>query len=145
MAIGIIAVLSGLGLKAYLPALPKAKILNAIGYPFDAARQDSLYYHAIHGTWPENNVQAADFGWADDYPAGKNGYIEKLVIENGAIHQYFNDELPGKIITLRPAVPAEDDLGPIIWICGDRPAGQWQVFGEDRTNISEQYIHRHLK
>lgn len=145
ISLAIISLLGGVAATCYQAAVISAKTVHAVGGSYIDARRDIVYYRALHGTWPQSNTQTAETGWAHQYPFRENSYIKKTVIENGAIHQYFSDELPGRIISLRPAVPAADDLGPIIWICGSRPTDQWQVFGKDRTNIDEKYIHRHLK
>jgi len=144
MVILIIGILAALAIDAYRLPLNMAKTTLATEGPY-AARLDSIYYYAHHGEWPKDNEQAAAFGWDQSYLV-ENDEPKETVIENGAIHFYFNEDFPGKVLTLRPAVPADDHFGPLIWVCGNyRPADKWHIYGRDRTNIKEEYIHTHLK
>ena len=137
----IIAVLAVLQIKSYMPAILFGKTVHSIGAPFQNARIDITYYYAYHGEWPKDNKQALEFGWHDQYLESEDYAIEDIQIKDGAFNMQFDEFLDGKIITLRPAIPAGDPFGPIIWVIGNnRAASEWQVFGEDRTNIENQYI-----
>jgi hypothetical protein len=142
LCILIYCVLAALQLKTYLPAVTYAKTANLGGAEFQCARMDSVYYYAFHGVWPEDNEQAMQFGFHDKYILFQRGVFKDVRIKDGAINLQYNDEyLDGKTITLRPAVPAEDRFGPIIWVIGDnRPRSEWIVFGDDYTDIENRYI-----
>lgn len=140
LVILIIAILAVLQIKAYLHAVIYSKTVHSTGAPFQSARMDSMYYYAYHGEWPGNNEQATGFGWHDQY-VDEDDVFEDVLIKDGAINLHFNDFFDGKTITLRPAVPADDKFGPVIWVIGDyRPASKWLVFGDDLTNIERRYI-----
>ena len=140
LVILVIAVLAALQIKTYLPVRTYSKTVHATGAAFQSARIDNTVYYAYHGEWPKDNEQAAGFWWHDEY-APEDDVFEDVQIKDGAINLEFDEFLDGKIITLRPAVPADDIFGPVIWVIRDnRSASEWQVFGEDRTNIEKRYI-----
>lgn len=144
LCILIIAVLAVLQLKTYLPAVTYSKTVHLGGAEFQCARMDSIYYYAFHGVWPEDNEQAIQFlfhEFQDQYVL-ERGVFKDVRIKDGAINLQYNDEsFDGKTITLRPAVPAEDKFGPIIWVIGDnKPRSEWIVFGDDHTDIENRYI-----
>lgn len=136
----IIAVLAVLQIKNYLPALTYSKTVHSIGASFQRARMDSIYYYAFHGEWPEDNDQAVHFGFNEQYIL-EDDVFEDVQIRNGAINLKYNKFFDGKTITIRPAIPADDKFGPVIWIIGDgRPVSEWLVFGDDHTDIENKYI-----
>jgi type II secretory pathway pseudopilin PulG len=136
----IIAILAVLQLKAYLPARVSAKTVHSAGgASFHYARIDDIYYHAFHGEWPENNDQVIQFGFTDEYT--KYGIFDDVQIKDGAVNLHYEKLFDGKTITLRPAVPAGDKFGPVIWVIGsDRQGSGWHVFGEDHTDVDNKYI-----
>ncbi len=144
IVIAIIGILAAQAVNAYHPLLTRATLLHAVGG--GEHRWDNVYYYAFHGQWPRNNEQAETFGWSGLHGQDGNDYIKKTVLENGAVHKYFGPKLPNRIITIHPAVPANDPLGPIIWVCGQkRTPEEWQVFGQDRTNVTPEHIHPYSK
>lgn len=53
---------------------------------------------------------------------------------------------PNKTMTLRPAVPANNTTGPVIWVSKNaRDALEWTVSGHDKTNIPDETINRFIK
>jgi hypothetical protein len=145
LVIFLIGILAALQLKAYMPAIVKAKILHSSGAAFQGARIDSVLYHAFHGEWPRNNREALVFGMNTSYLLNDASFKD-VQLKGGAITLKFNEIYPGKIITFRPAVPVRDPFGTIIWVCGDsRRAEDWHIFGDDLTNIEDKYIHAYIK
>jgi len=145
LVILIIAILAVLQLKSYMPVHTKAKILHSAGAAFQVARIDNVLYCAYHGEWPGDNEQASRFGINTGYLL-YDEYFEDIQLKDGAITLKFNEFYPDKIVTFRPAVPAHDLFGPMIWVVGNsRSADEWLVFGEDRTNIDESYIQSYIK
>ena len=139
----IIGVLAVLQIKNYLPVITYSKTVHSAGASFQSARMDDTYYYAFHGEWPEDNEQAIQFGFNDQY-VYVVGYdvFDDVRIKDGAINLQYNDEFfDGKTITLRPAIPANDKFGPIIWVIGNnRQDSEWLVFGDDHTDIEDKYI-----
>jgi len=146
ISMSIIAILIVIAINSYLPYRNMAKIMQAVsGSPFIEMRMDMMLYHAHHGEWPKDNKLALSFGWNDSYNHYSD-YIKEVKIEDGAINFFLDRDLEGKIVTLRPAVPINDTLGPIIWVCGERkPSDGWTIQGVDRTNIDDSYINRSLQ
>lgn len=145
LVILIIAILAVLQLKSFMPVHAKAKILHSAGAAFQCARMDNVFYHAYHGEWPEDNEQALRFGMNNPY-LFRDGSFKDLQLKDGAVTLTFNKFYPDKTITFRPAVPADDPFGPMIWVVGkSRPAEEWMVFGEDLTNIEDSYIQPYIK
>ena len=143
-SIFIIAVLAVLQIKAYLPARTSAITAHSLGASFQYARVDDACYYALHGEWPEDNNRVGPFGFTEKYT--EYGVFDDVRINNGAINLHYESGLPGKTMTLRPAVPANDKFGPLIWIVGNyRPESEWHVFGEDHTNIEDRYISSHAR
>ncbi len=146
--IAIIGILAYTAVSCYIPLIRSAKTFNFTSSFFYRARTDSMYYHAIKGEWPKDIQQASTFVWEENYEEEKGSYVDKVFIEGGAINIIFSNtsKMHEKILTMRPAVPAGDPLGPVQWICGDIDETEgWLVYGKDRTNIDKQYIHRDLR
>ena len=145
LVIIIIAILAVFQLKSYMPVTIKAKILHSIGAAFQVARMDNVLYYTYHGEWPGDNEQASRFGMNTEYLL-YDEYFEDIQIKDGAITLKFNEFYPDKIITFRPAVPANDPFGPMIWVVGNgRPSNEWLVFGDDRTNIEDRFVQSYIK
>ena len=142
----IIALLLSIAATSYKQQpLETAKLCHVFGATFMKMKWDMMLLHALHGDWPKNDQVSLRDGWADKYysEGHDSSYITAAAIEDGAIHfQLRLKEGEGpKTLTMRPAVPAEDPLGPVVWICG-KPASPslWSLPGVDRTNVDYRYI-----
>jgi type IV pilus assembly protein PilA len=142
-ALLIISILILIALKSFLPYHRMAKLTGISGgSPFLEMKLDMMLYRAHHGVWPKDNQQALRFGWSESYDQKYSRYIKRAEIDNGAIHFSLAEDLSGETVTLRPAVPAADPLGPVIWICGDKQSSSnWKIYGVDRTTVDDRYIH----
>ena len=156
MVIMIIGILAVLAINTYKPYITTVKTIHVTGADFLKTKLNTMYYHAHNGTWPKDNIEASTFGWHDNYNSTDDTYIKKTEISDGAISFVFGKTLKGKILTLRPAVPAEDTTGPVKWVCTDNYTKDnytadnikddgWHIQGRDRTNIDKNYIHRSLR
>lgn len=145
LVILIIGILAALQLKIYMSAIDKAKIVHSSGAAFQGARIDSILYYSFHGEWPQDNKEALEFGMNTDYLLHDDSF-EDVQLKAGAIHLKFNKIYHHKIITFRPAIPAHDAFGPVIWVCGNaRRAEEWVTFGDDLTNIEDRYIQTYIR
>lgn len=144
-ALFIIAILIGVAAPTYKPFQETAKLCQVIGgATFTKMRLDMMVSHAIRGDWPKNDQEALKDGWAEKYFSDRfSSMIKTAAIEDGAIHFQIrpNSKQGNKTLTMRPAVPAKDPLGPVVWICG-KPASPslWSIPGVDRTNVEDRYI-----
>jgi hypothetical protein len=141
----IIAVLMGVAAHTYMPYRETAKLCQVIGgATFTKMRLDMMVSHALRGDWPKNDQEALKDGWAEEYFSDRyNSLIKAAAIEDGAIHFQIrlNENQGNGTLTMRPAVPAKDPLGPVVWICG-RPVSPslWSLPGVDRTDMNDRYI-----
>jgi type IV pilus assembly protein PilA len=141
----IIATLLSIAATSYTRPRKTAKLCQVLGATFVKMKLDMMLSHALHGNWPANDQAAMVDGWADEYYSENfsSEIISDATIENGAIH--FQLQLDSgqdiKTLTIRPAVPAKDPLGPVVWICG-KPSSpsRWSLPGVDRTNVDAKYI-----
>lgn len=140
----IIAVLMGIAAHTFMQYRETAKLCQVIGgATFMKMKWDMVLSHALHGDWPKNDQEALKDGWAQEYYSEKYSNLKAAAIENGAAHfQLFSgNKNSNKILTIRPAVPASDSLGPVVWICG-KPAkpSLWTIAGMDKTTIDHRYF-----
>ncbi len=139
----IIAVLMGIAAKTFIPYRETAKLCHIFGAPFMAMRFDMMVSHALHGDWPQNDQEAIRDGWAEDYynERDRGSAVKSAAIEDGAIHFQLQLKEGRRKLTIRPAVPVADPLGPVVWICG-KPTSPalWSLAGVDRTDVDYRYI-----
>ena len=143
IAMLILCALLCMAIKTFRPYHKKARLAQVVaGLPFTDMKMQMMLYRAHRGEWPQDNEQALSLGGWDNFEKGSE-YVREAKIEGGAIHFTLDKDLKGKIVTLRPAVPEDNRLGPVIWICGNKdPSEGWMVYGVDRTTVDNRYIHR---
>ena len=143
IAILILSILLAIAIKTYQPYLKIARLTQTIGgSPFTDMKMQMIFYRAHTGEWPKDNQQTLSFGSWEGHDVDLPAYVKEAKIDDGAIHFSLDQNFQGKTVTLRPAVPADDLFGPVIWVCGDRdPSSGWLVHGVDRTDVDEKYIH----
>ena len=107
-------------------------------------RAPSMTYHAINGEWPKDGEALGPYlpgTWA-----GRPDRGDEARIENGAITVRMRRIPDANMITIHPAVPAGEPLGPVIWVAGRHSASKdWTVIGEDHTTFPEHKIIHILK
>lgn len=147
----IISILITISAPTYSDCRLKAKITHFAG-ELDTKRSIHTF-HAVNGTWPRDNKQLKEFESEiginiykskENHNTFKSPFIENSIIENGAFHVLFKEELEGKILSIRPAVPKMDVTGPIILVCSKNKAG-WNIAGKDKTTIDDRLINRFLR
>ncbi|MDH3976464.1 MAG: hypothetical protein OEV42_19545 [Deltaproteobacteria bacterium] len=131
------------------------KMIIVSAGPIEASsdlRTDISTYYALNGEWPDDKKAILEL-----LPYNKTYYQEmespemeyrrhKHVLAKGAIHVTIKKLEKNNRVTLRPAVPTADPLGPVIWITGKGEAREgWTVIGEDQSTIDERYINKALK
>lgn len=144
----VLSVLVVLAASIYQGYQNKAETLQAvIGGPAQMARLDVHLYLAHTGTWPSDSLQAKAFlPESDTFYHIEEAEDPSMAIEDGAVHLTFAKPFEGQRLSIRPAVPEKDPLGPIAWFCMAplKPAG-WSVAGEDKTDLPEDYIQNQLR
>jgi hypothetical protein len=141
-AIFIICILLAMAVRSYSPYRETAKLCHVLGSPYIEMKWDMMLFHAQHGVWPKTNQEAIQNGWAQTYGNQYSpDYVKDAVIENGAIHFNLGEAMKGSVVTMRPAVPAKDSLGPVVWVSGkSNSIGKWTIYGLDRTDVDARYI-----
>ena len=115
-------------------------------------KTDISVYYALHGEWPRDKEALLEL-----FPDSKEWYEEmelpeldyrkyRSTIVNGAIDVSFIKMQGNNTVTVRPAIPSEDPLGPVKWIVGKVGETEgWTVIGEDHSTVDERYINKALK
>jgi len=153
LVIMVLGILAAIAISMFSGDRDKAFAMHVLG-DHGRFRQDLVLYYSVNGVWPENKEALNSFVsvfWDEkktDERPDHSQLIETATIEKGAVHFRFKDHVLGKdkIITLRPAVPANSMSGQVIWVCrGKRDPSRWTVFGEDKTTVPGEIICRFLK
>ncbi|MBT8342352.1 MAG: hypothetical protein HKP58_16130 [Desulfatitalea sp.] len=105
-------------------------------------------HYALTGQWPDDVSEIQDPFWRtagelwfSDIPDAQNAAISE-----GTLVVRLTTPFEGGIVSLRPAVPKADPLGPVVWFAG-RPIDDtpWLISGPDHTNVADQFIHPQLR
>jgi type II secretory pathway pseudopilin PulG len=140
----IISLLVAYAIPRYMTCKSKAFLITFSGQT-EKMRMGQLY-HAFTGEWPESDgdLQHSNLAGLVLTPTDDT-FIDRVSVENGAFHFTYKKGLAGKTLTLRPAVPAEDPLGPEIFVAGDTLKKGWSLTGPDRTDVDPSLIGSYLK
>lgn len=144
LSLVVVAGLMAAAVRAYGPVLEQARMMHIFGNPFVQKRLNASLFFALQGRWPQNDTEAQRYGLEWEPPfvrLSAQDVITRVRTEEGAIHVTLSNTRETRCVTLRPAVPAGDHFGPVIWVCGNqRDADQWHVFGPDKTDVNARYI-----
>ncbi len=140
IVVAIIGILAAIALPAYQDYTIRAQMAEGITMT-NAIKPKITEYYEYKGIFPKNNVEAG-------LPEGKyimGNYVKSINVEDGAIHitlgNKVNQRLTGKILTLRPQYVKESHITPLAWLCGGSNVVEgMSVSGENKTNISDQYL-----
>lgn len=115
-------------------------------------KTDMSVYYALKGEWPAGKEELSALlpdnkQWFEDMESGESEYSHYIkVIKYGAVHVTVKNSEENKRVTVRPAITADDPLGPVIWIAGrGEPRAGWTIIGEDHSTVNERYISKALK
>jgi len=145
VVVAIIAILALIALPSSLDRIVREQVNAAIPLA-DTAKEP------IAAGWKESKTLAAgntEIGLPVPQKVVSN-FISALEVQNGVIHMTFGNKahprLMGKVLSIRPAVIEESQIVPIAWVCGNAAApAQMVVKGENRTNVSVEYLPRMCK
>ncbi len=146
----IISILATIAIPIFKDYRLQAKMSHASG---EIRNEPDVYvFHAITGTWAQDNKQLEafqsnlGFNLFDNKNKSTYGspYVKSIEIENGAFHLMFKEELVGKTLSMRTAVPEMNPTGPVILVCNKEKPG-WILAGKDRTDIDDRLIGRFLR
>jgi type IV pilus assembly protein PilA len=135
IVIGIVAILALLAIPNYSSRIVQDQVLEALPLA-DVAKPP------VAAGWALLQVFPADNAAANLPPQEKivGNLVSGVRLEAGAIHITFgnraNNQILGKVLTVRPAVVEDAPMVPITWVCGFAPVpGKMTAKGMNRTNI----------
>jgi type IV pilus assembly protein PilA len=138
--LGIVAILALMALPSYQDKFIRDQIVEALPLA-DIAKTP------VAAAWTTGQIFPADNTAAALPPADKivNNFISSVAVQNGVIHITFgnrvNNQIKGKVLTLRPAVVENAPIVPLTWVCGNVPApDKMTVKGENRTDIPAGHL-----
>lgn len=145
VTIAVIACVVSLFVSTINESRKKVEVASATAEIMGIYRTPMSIYYALHGAWPKDNEELQDM-----FPEQARKLIlsmsENIRIADGAITIDMRRRLVGKSITLHPAVPAQDPLGPVKWVAGPKSLSRdWAMAGADHTTVDGDYISRILK
>jgi len=102
-------------------------------------------YYALQGEWPKDREDLRSM-FPKQAETMTSSFAEVIKIENGVIDIRLRKQLPGQVLSLHPAVPTQDPLGPVKWVVSAKSSTPgWSVSGQDHTTVAEEYIAKVLK
>jgi len=144
MVICIISILASFAIPAYEDARNRARIGAVVGEISANFRAPVSAYYALHGTWPKDWAELEEI-----LPASRrlkeSGLASEYRLENGAVSAVLTTRhgQAADLLTIHPAVPAGDPLGPVKFVAGPKSdTAGWIVIGEDHTTINQDRISR---
>jgi type IV pilus assembly protein PilA len=138
--VAIMAVLALMALPSYLDRIVRQQIEAALPLA-DVAKKPIAEWWAATLSFPPDNATLL-LPTPDKIV---NNFIEKVTVQDGAIHLTFgnraNGAIMGKTLSLRPAVVPDAPVVPITWVCGLADAPQKMVIqGENLTNVPQVFL-----
>ena len=140
VVITIISILAAVAMPNYMVFILRAQVVESYELINDLKPYVKEYYQH-QGTFPANNRAA---GLPEP---GKliGNYVTSVELENGAFHltlgNRVNQQLQGKVLTIRPAVAEGSPNSPYAWISGyAEPAPGMQAVGTNKTTVDPQNL-----
>ena len=140
IVIAIISILATMALPSYQDRIIRTQIQEALQLSAMAEEEVQAYYKLNHKMPADNSA----LGLPEPGVIVGN-YVTAVEISEGAIHitlgNRVNNNILGKILSVRPAVVKSSSKIPIAWVRGlaSIPKGM-TVLGENRTDL----LRRHL-
>lgn len=150
--------LRGFTLIEMVAVMSMIAILALIALP---SIQDRVVRQQIEAALPLADIAkkpiAAAWAAAQQFPADNaasglpiadkivGNFVSAVTVQDGAIHLTFgnqaNKAILGKILTLRPAVVADEPIVPVAWVCGNgNVPDKMTVAGSNRTDIPNNFL-----
>ncbi len=138
--LAIITIMAMMAIPTYLDRIVRQQIEAALPLA-DIAKKPVADQWALLLSFPADNA-AAGLPVADKIVSN---YVSSLTVQDGAIHIAFGNRasgaIKGKILTLRPAVVADEPVVPVAWVCGTAEApDKMTVKGENRTSVPDTFL-----
>ena len=140
-----IMLLVTLALTHFDGARRKAQVIQAVADHGPATRTAIHYYHALHGSWPDRETtlelicQQQPSACQPESGTGRPPLTDAIrSVQDGAITIATPAVHDGQTLqlTLHPAVPSGDPLGPVIWLAGPVERPGWVAMGQDHSDTA---------
>jgi type IV pilus assembly protein PilA len=135
VVLAIVAILALLAIPNYSNRIIQDQILEALPLA-DVAKPPVALGWAVTQTFPADNTAAGL------PPPEKivNNLVSSVTLEGGVINLTFgnraNNQILGKVLSIRPAVVEDAPVVPITWLCGFAPTpGKMTAKGMNKTTI----------
>ena len=120
VVVGIVAILALIALPNYSTRIIQEQIVEALPLA-DVAKPPVALSWALTQTFPADNAAAA-------LPVPEkivSNLVSSVALEGGVINLTFgnraNNQIVGKVLSIRPAVVEDSPIVPITWLCGFAP------------------------
>ena len=135
IVIGVVAILALLALPNYSTRIIQDQIVEALPLA-DIAKPPVALGWALTQAFPADNAAAG-------LPVPEkivSNLVSSVTLEGGVINITFgnraNNQIVGKVLSLRPAVVEDSPVVPITWLCGFAPTpGKMTAKGMNKTTI----------
>jgi type IV pilus assembly protein PilA len=140
VVVAIVAVLALMMIPGYFDGAIRAQVGEAIPLA-DLAKKP------VAAAWAAAQPLPADNAAAGLPPAEKivSDLVASVSVEDGAIHIKYgnraNNQIKGKVLTLRPAVVEDARIVPVTWVCGVAAAPEKMALkGPNRTDVPIKFL-----
>ena len=135
IVIGVVAILALLALPNYSTRIIQEQIVEALPLA-DIAKPPVALGWAVTQTFPADNAAAG-------LPVPEkivSNLVSSVALDGGVINITFgnraNNQIVGKVLSIRPAVVEDSPIVPITWLCGFAPTpGKMTAKGMNKTTI----------
>jgi type IV pilus assembly protein PilA len=117
VVVGVVAILALMMVPTYNDRLIREQVNEALPLA-DLAKKPVAAAWAVAQAFPADNAAAGL------PPAQKivSDLVSSVAVEGGSIHITFgnraNNQIRGKVLTLRPAIVEDAPIVPVTWLCG---------------------------
>ncbi|NJO15050.1 MAG: prepilin-type N-terminal cleavage/methylation domain-containing protein [Thioploca sp.] len=137
LVISIIGILAAVAIPAYQNYIKASKVAEGLVLVSSIEMAVADYY-SYRGKFPLNNRAAG----LPNPEKLRGKYVNRIEIENGAIHLTFDESIEGGRVTFRPTIAAVyPPTNALVWVCGYQPVlANMFAIGENKTTLDKSYL-----
>jgi len=147
VVIVVIATVVSLLLSTATESLKRVDVIAATAEVLGGNKTALSVFYALKGEWPKDQQEIDTILFISKRDGRQQtDLVDNVIIRNGALDVSLRRRLSGQIITIHPAVPVDNPLGPVKWVVGANSISSgWKAAGEDRTTVESELIPGILK